>query len=186
VARGVPLTPEQLQRAAEVYGRSGNLSEAARAIGVAESTLRGAFGRLGVADARELNARAIERGLRKARKRLTSVIEKGGKLLDGVDSPEGYNKVATALARSADALLAIDERRSRRMQSKLTRDKTRAEIELLKAKASGDAAPETVVLTPGDEAFDKLMREKWGAPRQGAQTAPKEPRGGEPESGVGP
>lgn len=55
------------------------------------------------------------------------------------------------------------------------RNKKAAEIALLKAKLAGDAPPDTVILSPGDAAFDELMKRKWGGVRQGTTTTPKPP-----------
>lgn len=159
--RGVPLTPEQLEKAAAVYKQTGNYSEAGRAIGVEPQTARVALLRFGEVKRSQLNTRAIEKGLQLGRKRLYEALEHGSRFLDAVDGKE-YAAVVGAIARGTEALLKLDERSRETSQSRLTRDKTRAEITLLKAKAQGDLPPDVTVNVTDPRAVDELVRKHFG------------------------
>ena len=143
---GPRLTPDLIGRASEVFASTGNLSEAARSIGVGESTLRAAFVRMKVARNRDLHARACEQGLRKARKRLARLGEMAETYVERLTSnadapaiePRDLAAVLNATAKLADSLGGIADRVERTKQGRLTRDKTRAEIELLRKKLSGE------------------------------------------------
>lgn len=174
MARGVPLTPEQVERAAQVYGETGNMLETSRRIGIPESTLRTALKRAGIAKRRELHARAVEAGIRKARKGLTKSLDLVEKLLSdenkdgpGIE-PKEIAMLLNARARATDSLLQVAQNADRRKQAKLTRDKTRAEIALIQAKARGDVVDATVIAVD-DKQLDELMRSKFGVKRQGVK-----------------
>ncbi len=82
--------------------------------------------------------------------------------------PQKYGRRLKAAECGPDDVL--DGRPNDHETQELERAKLRAEIALLEKKASGEL-PEVLVVSPGDAAFDDLMRAKWGAPRQGTPAA---------------
>lgn len=160
---GPRLTPEQMERAAQVFANTGNVSEAARSIGCAVRTLNDAFKRARIAKNRHVHAQACERGLRKARKQTDAVSDLLARLLDPGDAdasslglePGDIAKLVQALNGATAQRLALADRIERTRQSKLTRDKTRAEIELLRKKIAGDHVDRVEVST--DDALDERI-----------------------------
>lgn len=143
---GPRIPPDVLERASRIYAETGNLRETSRQTGVALATLHEAFKRLRIERNRTVHAEACERGLRKARKRLSRLGELAenyvAKLAGNAESPSieprDLAAVLNATAKLADSLGGIADRVDRKKQSKLTRDKTRAEIELLRKKINGE------------------------------------------------
>jgi hypothetical protein len=150
VTRGVPLTPAQLAQAAEVYTRTGNYSEAARAIGVDPDTVAR---RLGDRKRSDLHARALARGVRRARRHLVAGMDVAAALLakektDGAGmEPRDVAAVLNATSRASEALLALEERRDRARQARLTRDKTRAETEFWRRRNNGTLPADNLNVT---------------------------------------
>lgn len=197
--KGKPLTADQLQTAAEVYGRTGSFSEAARAVGVDESAIRRRFAE--EPNRAELHARATARGLRKGRKHLTEISDALARSLlqelrAGQLEPMGASAAARAVSQCVTALTRLDERIERGQQSRLTRAKTRADIRvaeaqaaLLTAKANGSASPDMVILTPDDPRWGQMQQRYLGAKRQGvadAGAAEGEAADGRPDGGADP
>lgn len=143
MARGTPLTPQQVETALAVYERTGNASKAARAIDVEPSTVTRLLARRGEQTRAQLHARACEKGIRKGRAQLARV----GKLLDGVLKvetkagvslePKDIAALANALARNVAVRVEVASREDSRRQAALTRAKTRAEIEFLRMRNAG-------------------------------------------------
>lgn len=138
--RGVPLTPEQLRKAAEVFEQTGNYSEAARAVGCDPDTIAV---RLRNRKRSDLNTRAIDRGLRDGRRALRLAQKKAVELLNsGLLEPRDLDAVTRSVSMSVQRLL--DLKRAPLEQKKLKR-----ETEVLEAKAKGLLPPEvTVIATP--------------------------------------
>lgn len=160
--RGVPLTPEQLQQVSELYASNGNYSETARTLGLPENTVRLALQRMRNANRRDLNTRAIERGMRDGRKRLRSIIALSEDLLsveDGtlfeMDGKE-FAAIAGAVAKATETLSHLAERDNRNKQARLSRQKTREEILLIRATREGKIPPAPP--TPLEELRVKLLR----------------------------
>ena len=179
---GPRLTPEQIERAAEVYARTGNLSESARAIGVAVETLRYAFKRLRIAKNRQLHAEACERGIREQRERLRrlssiaeSVIGNAGEL-----EPKDLAALMNATSKAADTMVTFASREDSRKQSKLTREKTRAETELIRARIAGTLPAEKVDVS--HDARDALVER---LARLARTVEPGSPRPGDPPPETG-
>lgn len=134
---GPRLTPEQFERAAAVFAATANVSEAARAIDVNESTLRSAFERERIARNREAHARACEEGLHEGLTYLLDVARKcHGVMVGEVQAGEGLSPQDFAgLGRTVNQALAtivsLAEREEKRRQAALTRRETRAKIKLL-------------------------------------------------------
>lgn len=168
---GRQLTPEQIEAASKVFGQTGNVSEAARAIGVSPFTLRDAFKRNRITKNRQLHAQACERGLREARAQVTRVSGMLERLLktdaqtieDLGMEPGDIAKLSQAFNGTVAQRLAIADREERRKQSKLTRDKTRAEVELLRKKINGEHVDRIEVST--DDALDQRIETLLGRTR---------------------
>jgi hypothetical protein len=149
--RGVPLTPEQVETLAEVYGRTGNYSEAGAAIGVSPSVARRALLRRGESNRVALHVRACARGLRKGRKHLAKAADAVGEVLALGTSlePRDLAALTNAQARLTDALIALADREDRRRTNLLTRARVRAEIEALERDGGGEGDIELVVEVEG-------------------------------------
>lgn len=168
MSRGIPLTFEQVSKAAEVYRSTMNYAEAAKAIGADPSTVRKALIRRGGPDRSFLHAHATDLGITRARKGIAKSLQLAERLLEnetadgaGMD-PRDIAAIMNAQSRSSEVLLSMADREQKRRQSALTRQKTRAEIEVLKKKAAGEL-PETTVLISGEDlAYDELVRAKFG------------------------
>lgn len=161
--RGVPLTPEQVELIGEVYARTGNASEAARVAGVSTNSADRVVQRLREGKRGELYARALDRSLRDARRWLSRGQRLAAQLLDrertdgsGME-PQHIAAFLNALARSTDSIAGLKATREKVRSGRLTRGKTRLELELLrlqveqarKAAETGDGAP---LLEPEDVA----------------------------------
>jgi DNA-binding MarR family transcriptional regulator len=150
--RGVPLTVEQTELALEVYGRTGNASEAARAIGCEPSTVTRLLDRLRKQRRAQLHARACDRGLREARRQVDAVARLVHRVVSeetgaGVSlEPRDLATLANTLARLADSRIALADREDRRRSARLARQKTRAEIAALAARDDDTAGDVTVVV----------------------------------------
>jgi hypothetical protein len=183
--RGVPLTPAQVATLAEVYASTGNASEAARAAGVDVSTATAWVRRQQDRGRAHLHERACERGLRKARRSLDGSMGLIDRILgsEGADGPgiepKDIASLAKAQASLASTLLAIEGRTAQRKQSKLTREKTRAETELIRRRIEGTLPPESVTVT--HDARDELAARFSRILRPGATGAGDPP----PDSGAG-
>lgn len=157
---GKRLTPAEIERAAAIYAETGNAAAAAEAIGVAKQTLHDAFKRMRLGRNRTLHAQACERGLRKARARLMRIGEIAEKVIDGEGvglEPKDLAALINAVSKNVDTLAGISDREERRKQSALTREKTRAEIALLKRKISGEHVERIEVAT--DDTLDARINE---------------------------
>lgn len=125
------LTPAEIEKASKVYTETANLSEAARSIGVGESTLRYAFKRLKIASNRDAHTRACERGVRAARKAIRHGLGKIPERFDIADSAKEFADVMRAATDAARTLLQLEERAERRRLSALQRSKLRAEVKAI-------------------------------------------------------
>ena len=163
------LTPEQMERAAKVYAETGNVAEAARAIGVSRQTLHDAFKRERLGRNRTLHARACEAGLRKARKRLLRVAEVAERVIDndgvGVE-PRDLAALINALSKNVDTLAGLAEREEVRRRSSLMRKKLKAEVDLLNKKLAGEHVERVEVST--DDALDERIATLLAAARSEA------------------
>lgn len=148
MAKGVPLTPEQIAQAAEVYAQTGNYSAAGDAIGVAPQVARRALLRAGESKRVQLHARACARGIRRARHHLTALLERLALEAMAAEA-DGLVKLSGALAKCTETLLAVDARSERNKSSRLTRAKTRAEIESI--RGNRNAGPIRVLLDWDDD-----------------------------------
>lgn len=157
MARGQPLTPAQVATIVEVYERTGNKSEAARAAGVVESAARRALSRRVEATRSELHARAAKIGVRRGRRAINDNLARIVKVLatcdDGLSGgmltamePRDLADLSKALTATVKTLLEIDTHRERGLQARLVREKLRAEISALKAKPEADTGEVTVVV----------------------------------------
>lgn len=170
---GPRLTPEQLDRAAEVFAKTGNTSEAARVVGVAESTIRSALTRQRIARNRELHTRACEAGMRRARKYLATglvtidkTIRDNAFLEEGNTAPvtlepEQLARLVGAMAQGAQSLVKLRESDDVRAIARLQRAKVRAEIARIEAETRAldkDARPAVEALADMIDALSPEMR----------------------------
>lgn len=140
--RGVPLTPAEVARLVEVYERTGNYSTAGAALGLDPSVARRAILRRTESTRVELHARATARAIRASRRGMRASERLLARVLgDGAADPEGLGleprdiaALVGARARVLDALLATEAAVDRRRTGRATRDRTRAETELARAR----------------------------------------------------
>lgn len=160
--RGPNLTPEQLGKLAEVYTREGTFAAAGEVIGVAPSVARRALQRLGWSDLVRPHARALRAGCEAGRmalernlhgldaeqQRFGRVARERRALVEASDTPRAKKLAAQArLSRERIAVLvsaakglnltvgrieSLADQALGARQKKLTREKTRAEIDALK------------------------------------------------------
>lgn len=140
-SRRGPLTPAELETLAELYGSTGNASEVAEQLGVSVSTVTRALARLGAQNRAKLQERALAKGLLRGGELLAQAAESIGEILrceaEAGASLEAkdYASMVRALAMAVGTTAKLDEREERRRQARLTRRKTKAEIEVLRRKA---------------------------------------------------
>jgi hypothetical protein len=150
---GPRITPEQLEQAAEVYERTGNTSEAARAIGCTEGALRAAFKRERITKNSEAHRRAIEKGLRSGRAHLATAVDLIGEQFadelksGGLEPGERAQCAAalTALVRELGRLKVLD---LRTRQAALTRAQTRIAIQRSRKELEGDGSDGPKLVIP--------------------------------------
>ena len=130
--RGPNLSPEEIGRAAEAYARIGTYAGAAAAIGRSdESAVRKALQRVGCPNLSDLHARAIDAGIRRARKALNTTNTQLAEKLTGANLSDLIG-IAKGLSLTTARLEGLAELELKKRQSRLTRAKTRAEVEALK------------------------------------------------------
>ncbi len=138
------------------FAKTLDASASARAVGIPERTARDIIARHEkTAAIRRGHARACERAIRDGRKALREEL-RGARayLREHTDphskvcglEPRDYAAMLNAIGSIVDRALAVDASRDRRKMARIGRDKARAEIALLEAKARGDVQ-EVVVLT---------------------------------------
>jgi hypothetical protein len=157
VARG-PLTPDEIELAATVYGRTGSYQAAADAVGSDRSNVRRRLIARGEPQRATLHAHACARGLRKARSHVARTLDLVARVLNeetgaGVSlEPKDLAALANTMARLSETLVSVSDREDRRRGARLTREKTRAEIVAL-AKNGSDkpTGPVTVVVRIEDD-----------------------------------
>jgi hypothetical protein len=136
--RGVPLTPLQVEIIARVHEETGNASEAARAAGVDVTTACGWVRKNEDQKRSKLHARACERGVREGRRHMTAT----SRLLAGILStekpdalvmdPKDIAAIANALTSATKLRLDLAATLRKNAQARLTREKTRAEVAILR------------------------------------------------------
>ena len=139
--RGVPITPAQKRKLAQVFTETGNASEAARRAGIDERVARRHLSPQ--AERARLYTRARDEGIRRG----ADAIDKSVTLIDRLLGAENTGRPGmeprdvAALLRAQASLVAelraLREHTGRTKLARLTRDKTRAEIELLRGKIDG-------------------------------------------------
>jgi DNA-binding MarR family transcriptional regulator len=181
-SRRGPLTPAELETLAELYGATGNASEVAEQLGVSVSTVTRALARLGAQNRAKLQERALSRGLLRGGELLTQTAESVAEILrcEAESGPsleaKDYAGLARALAMLVGTTAKLDEREERRRQARLTRRKTKAEIEALR-KGLLPPADQLLMLLAGLSREDKVrLRDTLRAQAAQAATA-----GGAPE-----
>jgi len=167
---GPRLTPDQLAEAARVFGETNNVHEAARRIGVAYETLRDAFARERIARNRLLHAQACDRGLREGRKSLRGTVTLVDSLLaqPTADSPGMEPRdIAALLNAKTNAVATLDKVTARvdaQKLARLTREKTRAEIQLIRDKIDGKYVERVSHEGLSDDDIERRIAEKLRRP----------------------
>lgn len=188
---GPRLTPEQLEEASEVFARTDNVSEAARAVGVNESTLRAAFDRVRIARNRDLHARACEEGLQEGLGLLMDVARECHAILTrqkpvatGLEASD-FGSLGRTINQAIGTVAAVDKRREERRAARLQREKLRAEATLAQKRAKEALAlpqiremlpPRALALLLALYTDDELAEAT--ALLAGPQRAPEPPAGG--------
>jgi hypothetical protein len=131
--RGVPLTPAEIERAAEVYAQTGSYAEAARAIDRAETAVRARLVLRGDADRRALNARACERGIREGTRALRYGLRLARERFDSAATGDEFRAVMSATSDATRTLQTVASTHADRALKRLQRERLRAEVATLKA-----------------------------------------------------
>jgi hypothetical protein len=132
VPRGPNLTPDEIGRAAEAYARTGSFSAAAAALGRSDdSAVRKALRRIGCPDLSSLHARAVDLGIRRARRALNDTTSKLATRVDLAEDTDELVSIAKGLSLTTARLEGLALLELKKRQSTLTRRKTRAEIAAL-------------------------------------------------------
>lgn len=166
MTRGVPLTPEQTTTILQAWEETGNASEGARRAGCSADAAQRAVDKSEERKRAELHAAARTRGIDNARRRLGRASKLADHILHvetaaGVSlEPKDIAALIGALVRSSEALVTIDERYDRRAQARLTRDKTRAETELLRKKINGEHVDRVAFEGVSDDELDRRIAER--------------------------
>ena len=161
--RGVPLTPLQVEIIARVYVETGNASAAARQAGCSPDAVELRL----KADANRkrsvLHTRACERGLREGRRHMTAA----SRLLAGILSmetpgalvmdPKDIAAIANALTSTTKVRLDLAATLRKNALGRLTREKTRAEVAILRHRLEQSPVDDRVVMTY--EARERLAAE---------------------------
>jgi DNA-binding MarR family transcriptional regulator len=181
--KGSPLHPAQLAELADLYAELGNAAAVARALSVSTSTVTRALDRLGKQRRATLQSNALLSGLRDGRERLERATRgvstklwlalkknepqpKGSTLFES--EPQSIQQLGSTLARLITVQIALDRREEQRLQSRLTRKRTRAEIALLAkkfAETQGPAGGDPI--DASDPRWKALQEQVYGAARQG-------------------
>lgn len=157
---GVPLTPAQVEILARVYEETSNASEAGRAAGVDVSTATAWVRKTRDRKRAHLHAQACQRGMRDGRRHLTassamlaSLLAKEG--ADGIGmEPKDIAAIANALTNATKARVELAAALRQDAAARLTREKTRAETDLIRRRIEGTLPPENVTVT--HDARDEL------------------------------
>lgn len=178
--RGTPLTPGQMRTASRVYAETGNYSEAARAIGVTETTVRR---RLQKSKRADLHARAIERGMREARRALRTMLGDAARRASVAVDGRDYAAVVGAVSKTVDSLVTLREASVGLTLKRLSRDRLKAEIALLEARRLSLLDWDEVLSRATPEQREQLrsLAESIKAQSAGGAEPPALPRPGEPE-----
>ncbi len=158
------LTPKERAALVARYQEIANASAVAEEFGVSVHTVIRSAERAGVANKATLHARAVETAIRKARRSLARRVESIDMyLLNAADTsndrvpgviglePKDFAAVLNAQGNVTARLLDTQERLERSHQARLTRDKTRAEIDFLKARTNALDGISKVLANATDE-----------------------------------
>ena len=150
MARGTPLTPEQIQKAFQLFTQCGNYAEVARQLNIPEPTIRLALKRLENTDRHALNVRAYEEGIELGHERLTKFVKQADKYLD----KDGL--CAKDYAAAVSGLTKLMETFQDLLDHPLRNKKLREDIRLAKAVRQGKIPPAPP--PPLDELRAKVLR----------------------------
>lgn len=144
--KGTPLDPKVAELVGELYAKTGNVSETARSLNLPFETVRDLIARTSNAKRRQLHERAIDEGLERGREHLAEAIELVGRQFTDALLTTNADEALTAterrdlmgaLAGGTRGLANLKLLRLKTQQAKLTRERTRAEIERLRGDDNG-------------------------------------------------
>ena len=183
------LSPAERARIAARYVETSNASQVARECGVSEGTVRNVIAQQGVANRYELHARAVDKAVRKARRSLARRIDSVDMyLLHAADvdnekvpgviglEPRDFAAVLNAQCNITARLHESQERAERSRQARLTRDKTRAETALLKARTEAISGLSSALQGATDEELAMVATILERARRRGGPTSSNQER----------
>lgn len=136
MAKGVPLTPAQVETLTRVWLATANASEAAREAGCSEASARNYIIRRGLAKSCDLYAQALARAEREHLELVAKARRKVAESLDGAADPEEVAELARA---ANDGLRAVTATR------------------IAHLKAAGLSAPDRTDVTTGGEKFASVV-----------------------------
>lgn len=140
---GPRITATQVETASRVYAETGSVRAAAAAAGVSDVGLARLFRRQRMSRKVARHAEACDRGLREGRRSLRGSVALVDALLSQTtpDSPGMEPRdIAALLNAKSNSIATLDKVAARvdaQKQARLTRAKTRAEIQLLRDKING-------------------------------------------------
>jgi molybdenum-dependent DNA-binding transcriptional regulator ModE len=187
MARGVPLTPAQIQALGKSYEKSRSVAHAARVVGVSYAAAWKAIHGRKNDRRRYLHERALEKGLRQGRRDLARNAEQIADLLDaemraGSIEPSHIASLQSAHSSAVRELVRLSLLEIRRVQLNLSRGESRLKRELTALQARHEALRMKLterevqkgtgegtrrVTTPDDPRWQELQREVFGTARQG-------------------
>lgn len=191
------LTPDERAALVARYEETANASQVAREFGVNEKTVRRIAG-ASKPNKAALHARACERAVRDARRslarRITSVdmylmnsVGDEDAKVPGVIGlePRDFAAVLNAQSNLTARLREVDEHVDRKRQSRLTRDKTRAEIAFLKARTEAISGLSSALQGATDEELATVAAIIERARRRGGPTPSDQERASAADEGDG-
>lgn len=189
------LTPDERAALVARYEETANASQVAREFGVNEKTVRRIAG-ASKPNKAALHARACERAVRDARRslarRITSVdmylmnsVGDEDAKVPGVIGlePRDFAAVLNAQSNLTARLREVDEHVDRKRQSRLTRDKTRAEIAFLKARTEAISGLSSALQGATDEELATVAAIIERARRRGGPTPSNQERASAADEG---
>lgn len=191
------LTPDERAALVARYEETANASQVAREFGVNEKTVRRIAG-ASKPNKAALHARACERAVRDARRslarRITSVdmylmnsVGDDDAKVPGVIGlePRDFAAVLNAQSNLTARLREVDEHVDRKRQSRLTRDKTRAEIAFLRARTEAISGLSSALQGATDEELATVAAIIERARRRGGPTPSDQERASASDEGDG-
>lgn len=139
-----PLPPDVITQLVAAFEQTGNVSEAARIVGVPRSTAADSLRRAALVNRRQIHARACEEGLRAGRRAVRAELTRIDKYIetavgDGTSpscEPRDYSALVRAKTDVVRTIIACDERVGARRIEHLQRETMRAKLEAMRSIGS--------------------------------------------------